>query len=101
MAFPVNRWRRLFVPVIRFSDTTLDLIWERHRDVLKQGSILVDEEDLGETFRILVTLEHAIQDARTDKTGKQRVISRRMHYVEIEKRESQTPTFVMLATLLT
>jgi SNF2 family DNA or RNA helicase len=64
-------------------DSTIDLILERHRDVLKQGSILVDENDPGEEARVLVTLQHSIQDAKTDISGKRRIVSRRMQYVEI------------------
>jgi SNF2 family DNA or RNA helicase len=65
-------------------DATINLILERYRDVLKQGSILVDENDSGEQVRALVYLEHAIQDARIDTTGKRKVVSRRMQYVEID-----------------
>ncbi|HEY9872466.1 MAG TPA: helicase-related protein [Candidatus Obscuribacterales bacterium] len=64
-------------------DATIDLILERYRDVLKQGSILVDENDPSEQIRALVYLEHSIQDARTDVAGNRRVVSRRMQYVEI------------------
>ena len=64
-------------------DATIDLILERHRNVLKQGSILVDENDPSEEVRILVTLQHSIQDAKTDISGKRRIVSRRMQYVEI------------------
>jgi superfamily II DNA or RNA helicase len=65
-------------------DATLDLTLERHRDLLRQGAILVDETDFGEEVRALIYLEHSIQDARTDKEGRRRVVSRRMQYVEIE-----------------
>lgn len=65
-------------------DATIDLILERHRDVLKQGSILVDENDPSEQVRALVYLEHSIQDARTDAAGNRRIVSRRMQYVEID-----------------
>lgn len=65
-------------------DATIDLTLERHRDLLKQGSILVDDNDMGESIRALVTLEHGIQDARTNPTGTRRVVSRRMQYVEID-----------------
>ncbi|MDW8200637.1 MAG: helicase-related protein, partial [Cyanobacteriota bacterium SKYGB_h_bin112] len=64
-------------------DVTVDLILERHRDLLRQGAILVDENDPGEAVRVLVYLEHSIQDARTGRDGRQRVVSRRMQYVEI------------------
>ncbi|WP_448596340.1 helicase-related protein [Thermoleptolyngbya sp.] len=67
-------------------DATINLILERHRDLLRQGAILVDESDPGEDVRALVYLEHAIQDARTEKDGRRRVVSRRMQYVEIDSR---------------
>ncbi|MEG4630656.1 SNF2-related protein [Microcoleus sp. AR_TQ3_B6] len=63
---------------------TIDLILEADRDLLKQGCILVDENDLTERVRILVYLEHSIQDARKDKSGNFRVVSRQMQYVEID-----------------
>lgn len=60
------------------------LILEAYRALLKQGCILVDENDLSERVRILVYLEHSIQDARKDKSGNFRVVSRQMQYVEID-----------------
>ena len=44
---------------------------------------MVDENDPGEEVRVLVTLQHSIQDAKTDLSGKRRIVSRRMQYVEI------------------
>jgi superfamily II DNA or RNA helicase len=65
-------------------DVVIDLTLERHRELLKQGAVLVDENNLGEQMRVLVYLEHAIQDAGTDRSGKRRIVSRRMQYVEID-----------------
>ncbi|MFM7546377.1 MAG: helicase-related protein, partial [Synechococcales cyanobacterium] len=65
-------------------NAVLDLALERHRDLLRQGAILVDENDPGEEARALVYLEHSIQDARTERDGRRRVVSRRMQYVEID-----------------
>jgi hypothetical protein len=67
----------------RSSSSGLDLTLERHRNLLRQGAIVVDENDPGEAVRVLVYLEHSIQDARTERDGPQRVVSRRMQYVEI------------------
>lgn len=64
-------------------DKTIELFLERNSALLKQGSILVDENDAGEQVRILVYLEHAIQDARTNQAGDRREASRQMQYVEI------------------
>jgi SNF2 family DNA or RNA helicase len=65
-------------------DSTLDLVLERHRDLLRRGSILVDEADLGTKPRMLFYLEHAIQDASTTRSGERRVVSKRMLYVEMD-----------------
>ena len=65
-------------------DATLDLTLERHRDLLKRGTVLVDERDLGTSPRVLFFVEHAIQDASMTASGERRTISRRMLYVEID-----------------
>lgn len=64
-------------------DATIDLILERHQDLLKQGSILVDDSDPDEEVRALVYLEHSIQDARTDRSGNRRVVSRQVQFAEV------------------
>jgi len=66
-------------------DAVLDLTLERHRDLLRRGSVLVDERDGAEPPRILFYLEHAIQDASLTPSGQQRTISRRLLYVEIDE----------------
>ena len=64
-------------------EATIDLIIERNRDLLKRGAILVDEADPGQEVRTLVYLEHAIQDARVDRSGQRRIVSKQMQFVEI------------------
>jgi len=65
-------------------DATLDLVIERHRDLLRRGTVLVDERDPGKEPRLLFYLEHAIQDASLTRSGERRVVSKRMLYVEID-----------------
>ncbi len=65
-------------------DATIDLVLERHRDLLKRGAVLLDENDPGDTPRALLYLEHSIQDARTDRAGNRRIVSRRLQFVEID-----------------
>src|SRR5215470_3859995 len=65
-------------------DATIDLILERHRDLLRRGTVLVDERDPGVSPRVLFYLEHAIQDASRTRSGDRRVVSKRMLYVEID-----------------
>lgn len=68
-------------------DATIDLVIERHRDLLKQGTILIDESDPGQEPRALIYLEHSIQDARTDRAGNRRVVSRQVQFVEVNQGE--------------
>ncbi|MEZ4503014.1 MAG: helicase-related protein [Dehalococcoidia bacterium] len=65
-------------------DATLDLTMERHRDLLRRGTILVDERDLGTQPRMLFYMEHSIQDASVLPSGDRRTISKRMLYVELD-----------------
>jgi len=63
-------------------DAVIDLTLERNSDLLKRGTVLVDERDFGTSPRILFYLEHAIQDAGLTRFGERRVVSKRMLYVE-------------------
>ncbi len=65
-------------------DATIDLTLERHRDLLRRGTVLVDERDPGLSTRVLFYLEHAIQDAGITRAGERRIVSKRMLYVEID-----------------
>lgn len=64
-------------------DAVLDLTLDQHRDLLRRGTVLVDERDTGTTPRVLLMLEHAIQDASLLPSGERRAISRRLLYVEL------------------
>ena len=72
-------------------DAAIDLTLERHRDLLRRGTVLVDDRDPGMSPRVLFFLEHAIQDAGITRTGDRRIVSKRMLYVEIDA-EGHAPT---------
>jgi hypothetical protein len=65
-------------------DATLDLMLERHRDLLRRGTVLIDESDPGTKPRVVFYLEHAVQDASVLKNRDRRTISKQMLYVELE-----------------
>ena len=65
-------------------DAVIDLTLERHRDLLKRGAVLVDERDEGDKPRVLLFMEHAIQDASLTRSGDRRIVSKRMLYVELD-----------------
>jgi superfamily II DNA or RNA helicase len=64
-------------------DATIDLILERYRDLMKQGAVLADDHDPGETLRALFYLEHSIQDARANPDGSRYIVSRKLQFVEM------------------
>ena len=74
----------LICPGHPLLDVTIDLVLEQHRDLLKEGTILVDPTGRGEEVRVLFYLEHTIQDASTDSTGKRREVSRQLQFIEID-----------------
>ncbi len=63
-------------------DAVIDITLERHRDLLRRGTVLVDDNDPGLSPRVLFYLEHAIQDAGITRAGERRIVSKRMLYVE-------------------
>ena len=54
---------------------------------LQQGTVLVDEDDPSTDPRLLVYLDHTITDGRQVQ-GARQVVSRRFHYVEIDRQGS-------------
>lgn len=71
----------LLAPGHPLLDATVDLVLERHRDLLRQGAVLVDPLDQGTAPRVLLYLEHAITDAKADAGRGPTVISRRLEFV--------------------
>ncbi len=72
-------------------EAVLDLTLEQHRDLLKRGTVLVDERDGSTTPRVLFFLEHAIQDASRLSSGARRALSRRLLYVELDAEDRARP----------
>src|SRR5690606_5807194 len=52
-------------------------------DLLRRGTVLVDEQDTGTDPRVLFYLEHSIHDGHVLPSGERRTVSRRMLYVEL------------------
>lgn len=64
-------------------EAVTDLILERYRGLLRQGTILVDPNDLSDQIRVLFYLEHTIQDSRTTPQRDRGTISRQLLFLEI------------------
>ncbi|MCL5067904.1 MAG: DUF3883 domain-containing protein, partial [Thaumarchaeota archaeon] len=63
-----------------------DLTLEQHGDLLRRGTILIDDNDLSRSPRLLFYLEHSLQDATSTASGRQRVISKQMLFVEVSEK---------------
>lgn len=64
-------------------EAVIDLIQDQNVDVMKRGSILVDENDPSEDARLLFYIENAIQDGTVLPNGARRVVSKRLQFVEL------------------
>ncbi len=74
----------LVVPGHPLLEAVIDLLLERHRDVLLRGTILVDEAADSLKPRVLFSIESDITDGRLGRDGNRRVISKRVEYVEVD-----------------
>lgn len=63
-------------------DSVIDLVLERYRSTLKQGSIFIDDQTSEPSARVLAYLEHIIQDGKLNENGERRVVSRQFQFVE-------------------
>ncbi len=82
---PGKRQAVLVAPGHPLLDATIDLTLERYRNLLAQGTVLIDENDQGDEPRLLVYLEHGIRDGRVTRDGRPRVISQRLQFVYLDR----------------
>lgn len=75
----------LIAPGHPLLDSVVDLVLELFGPTLHQGSVLIDESDLGDVPKLLVYFEHAIRDGRTTRTGEPRVVSQRLQFVFMDE----------------
>jgi hypothetical protein len=66
-------------------DSLIAVTLDRSGDVLKHGAILVDETNRFDEPTVLVMLEHAVRDGRTDRNGRPHLLSQRLQFVILDK----------------
>ena len=71
----------LLAPGHPLMDALVDVTCERFGSLLREGAVLVDPSDPSPEPWVLVYLEHAIADGRTDSHGIQQVVSRRFAFI--------------------
>lgn len=80
----------LIAPGHPLLEATIDLVRERNMDVLKRGTVFVDDNDDGEEVRLLFYVEDAVQDGVILPNGGKRIISKHVHFVEMKADGSVT-----------
>ena len=66
-------------------ESVISLIREQYEQLMRQGAILVDDNDPGDSLSAIFLLEHSVQDGRKTSTGGPHTISQRMQFVAIDK----------------
>lgn len=65
-------------------DATVSVILEQSLGTLRQGVVLVDDDETADTPRFLFYVESAIQDGTVLPDGTKKTVSRAVHFVEID-----------------
>lgn len=71
-------------------DTLINLVLNDSAHLLDIGSILVDETDPGKAIRLLLFLEHSIYDQSKDTSGFGHLLSREVHFVQVDEKSQFT-----------
>ena len=74
----------LICPGHPLLDAIVSLTLERGMGCLRQGTVLVDDDETSGTPRFLFWVESAIQDGTVLQDGTKKIISRAVHFVEID-----------------
>lgn len=77
----------LVAPGHPLLDAVIDLTLEKHRELLRQGSVLIDPNDGGTEPRLLLCLESAISEGPSAGSdgASARTVSRRLQFVELSE----------------
>ncbi len=70
----------LLHPAHPLMQSVTDLVLEAHRNKLKQGAVLMDPSDMSLTPRVMLIIDHSVKEGADPL----HVVSRRMHFVEID-----------------
>lgn len=65
-------------------DATVSVILEQSLGTLRQGAVLVDDDETADVPRFLFYVESAIQDGTVLPDGTKKTVSRAVHFVEID-----------------
>lgn len=66
-------------------EAVISIIREDYDQLMKQGAILVDDTDAGDTISAIFLLEHSVQDGRTTSTGRPHTISQKLQFASVDR----------------
>lgn len=66
-------------------DAVVESVLERYSSALRRGSVLIDDASDSVEPRILFYLESSIQDGNVQHDGTKKVVSKNVHFVEIDR----------------
>jgi hypothetical protein len=64
-------------------DTLVDAIFAQYYHTLKEGTILINENDFSSTPKVLSYVETSLVDETLNKDGTQRLVSKKVHFVAV------------------
>jgi len=73
----------LINPAHPLMQSTLDLVLEKHRGILKQGTVLIDRADEGTEPRMLFMMTHSIREGAQREGESNKSASQQMHFVSV------------------
>jgi SNF2 family DNA or RNA helicase len=76
---------RLITPGHALLDSVIDVVLERHRDVLRRGVMLVDDSDEASEPRVMFSIESEVTDGHLTAARNRRTISKRVEFVEVSE----------------
>ena len=76
--------RRSIAPGHSLLEAVTDLTIEELGSALRQGAILIDENDRGQEPKLLIMAEHSIDDGREAPGGGPRIISQQLQFVYLK-----------------
>ncbi|HIR18064.1 MAG TPA: DUF3883 domain-containing protein [Candidatus Caccocola faecigallinarum] len=82
---PGQKPATLIYPGHPLMKAVIDIILEQNAELMKQGAVFIDEGDMSDAPRILAYIESSIHDGTTLPDGSSRIISRRLHFVELDE----------------
>lgn len=81
---PGQKTATLIYPGHPLMKAVIEMILEQNAALMKQGAVFIDEGDMSDEPRLLAYIESSIQDGTMLPDGSRRVISKRLHFVELD-----------------